>query len=241
MVALYGVGDALTFTGKPDNLVGGDRAIMALGAGLGAFALLLRRRRPIAVAIVSVVVHFLVYAPFLLIAALFSAGHYGRSWSRIAGVGMLAVAMQFLVALSKHGPSVDRALVMSTLCVGSVVAGLMFRDYQRNRMELSEAGKITARLDERARIAREMHDVVAHRVSLLVVDAGALEVSADRDPAWVSEMAGRIRETGRTALEELREILSVLSPSQRADSEEAPRVPGPGNARRLLRVRPLRR
>ncbi|MBO2446654.1 sensor histidine kinase [Actinomadura barringtoniae] len=228
VVALYGVGDSLTFTGQPDNLLGADRTVMAVGAGLGSFALLFRRRWPIAVAIVSVAVHFLVCAPFLLVAALFSAGQYGRSWSRVAGVCGLSVVMQLAVVLCFYGPSLDRALVMVMLCVGAVVAGLMFRDYQRSRMELLEAGKARARLDERARIAREMHDVVAHRVSLIVVDAGALEVSPDRDPAWVSKMAGQIRGTGRTALEELREILCVLTPSREAAVADAPRDPGPG-------------
>ncbi|MFD6949518.1 histidine kinase [Nocardiopsis sp. TSRI0078] len=74
---------------------------------------------------------------------------------------------------------------------------------------------------ERTRIAREMHDVVAHRVSLMVLHAGGLEVSTD-DPRTV-EAAGLIRTTGREALSELRGILGVL----RDDTAAAPTAPQP--------------
>ncbi|MEU8180382.1 histidine kinase [Micromonospora sp. NPDC049044] len=71
-----------------------------------------------------------------------------------------------------------------------------------------EARADQVRAEERTRIAREMHDVVAHRVSLMVVHAGALEVTA-ADPSTV-EAAALIRTTGREALTDLREVLGVL-------------------------------
>ncbi|WP_436887596.1 sensor histidine kinase [Nocardiopsis dassonvillei] len=74
---------------------------------------------------------------------------------------------------------------------------------------------------ERTRIAREMHDVVAHRVSLMVLHAGGLEVSSE-DPRTI-ETAGVIRTTGREALSELRGILGVL----REEGTAAPTAPQP--------------
>ncbi|MFF5054258.1 sensor histidine kinase [Micromonospora sp. NPDC000663] len=71
-----------------------------------------------------------------------------------------------------------------------------------------EARADRARAEERTRIAREMHDVVAHRVSLMVVHAGALEVTAA--DATTVEAAALIRTTGRQALTDLREVLGVL-------------------------------
>ncbi|WP_441250583.1 sensor histidine kinase [Kitasatospora sp. McL0602] len=71
-----------------------------------------------------------------------------------------------------------------------------------------------ARLEERTRIAREMHDVVAHRVSLMVVHAGALERIVDRDPDKARQSAQLMGEVGRQALNELREILGVLRMSE---------------------------
>ncbi|MEZ0091255.1 signal transduction histidine kinase [Streptacidiphilus sp. EB129] len=67
-----------------------------------------------------------------------------------------------------------------------------------------------ARVEERTRIAREMHDVVAHRVSLLVVHAGALERVVHKDPDKAAAGAKLMGDIGRQALDELRQILGVL-------------------------------
>ncbi|WP_181018634.1 sensor histidine kinase [Streptomyces lydicamycinicus] len=67
-----------------------------------------------------------------------------------------------------------------------------------------------ARNEERTRIAREMHDVVAHRVSLMVVHAAALQAVALKDPEKASKNAGLVGDMGRQALTELREMLGVL-------------------------------
>ncbi len=67
-----------------------------------------------------------------------------------------------------------------------------------------------ARMEERTRIAREMHDVVAHRVSLLVVHAGALERVVHKDPDRAAQSARLMGDIGRQALDELRQILGVL-------------------------------
>src|SRR6476661_2605864 len=67
-----------------------------------------------------------------------------------------------------------------------------------------------ARAAERQRIAREMHDVLAHRLSLLSVHAGALEFHPDAPVEEVAEAAGVIRESAKTALEELRGVIGVL-------------------------------
>ena len=80
-----------------------------------------------------------------------------------------------------------------------------------------------ARMAERTRIAREMHDVLAHRISLLALHAGGLEVRPDLPPAKVRETAGLLRSTARQALEELRGVIGVL----REDPGEQPTTPAP--------------
>ncbi|MFE6778555.1 sensor histidine kinase [Streptomyces sp. NPDC057702] len=67
-----------------------------------------------------------------------------------------------------------------------------------------------ARNEERTRIAREMHDVVAHRVSLMVVHAAALQAVALKDPQKASKNAALVGDMGRQALTELRQMLGVL-------------------------------
>ncbi|MEU0395037.1 histidine kinase [Streptomyces sp. NPDC006208] len=78
-----------------------------------------------------------------------------------------------------------------------------------------------ARTEERTRIAREMHDVVAHRVSLMVVHAAALQAVALKDPQKAVRNAALVGDMGRQALTELREMLGVL----RAGESEKRTVP----------------
>ncbi|RAG85276.1 sensor histidine kinase [Streptacidiphilus pinicola] len=79
-----------------------------------------------------------------------------------------------------------------------------------------------ARMEERTRIAREMHDVVAHRVSLLVVHAGALERVVHKDPDRAAQSAKLMGDIGRQALDELRQILGVLRTVEPDEQEPAP-------------------
>lgn len=80
-----------------------------------------------------------------------------------------------------------------------------------------------ARTEERTRIAREMHDVVAHRVSLMVVHAAAIQAVAAKDPAKAAKNAALVGDMGRQALTELREMLGVL----RAQAPRAVAVAAP--------------
>ncbi|MCM1973433.1 MULTISPECIES: sensor histidine kinase [Streptomyces] len=82
-----------------------------------------------------------------------------------------------------------------------------------------------ARGEERTRIAREMHDVVAHRVSLMVVHAAALQAVARKDPEKAVKNAALVGDMGRQALTELREMLGVLRSGGDAGAGRRPAVP----------------
>jgi signal transduction histidine kinase len=94
----------------------------------------------------------------------------------------------------------------------------------RERAERAEAERMLreeqARASERTRIASEMHDVLAHKVSLIALHAGALELHTSSDRARVVQGAALIRTTAREALQELRDVLGVL----RAESGEHTRA-----------------
>jgi signal transduction histidine kinase len=77
-----------------------------------------------------------------------------------------------------------------------------------------------ARQAERTRIAREMHDVLAHRLSLLSVHAGALEFRPDAPPDDIARAAGVVRAGARQALQDLREVIGVLR-----DTDDGSRIP----------------
>jgi signal transduction histidine kinase len=82
-----------------------------------------------------------------------------------------------------------------------------------------------ARGEERTRIAREMHDVVAHRVSLMVVHAAALQAVARKDPEKAVKNAALVGDMGRQALTELREMLGVLRSGDGTGARERSAVP----------------
>ncbi|MDK0519956.1 histidine kinase [Streptomyces sp. ML-6] len=82
-----------------------------------------------------------------------------------------------------------------------------------------------ARTEERTRIAREMHDVVAHRVSLMVVHAAALQAVAPKDPAKAVRNAALVGDMGRQALTELREMLGVLRSGESVTAAASGQVP----------------
>ena len=91
---------------------------------------------------------------------------------------------------------------------------------EREREEQAERAVI----EERTRIARELHDVIAHNVSVMVVQASAGEDVFDSDPARARESLSAVASTGRAALTELRRLLGVI----RADEDHAGYAPQPG-------------
>jgi signal transduction histidine kinase len=95
------------------------------------------------------------------------------------------------------------------------------------RAEAEQASRVAeARVAERARIAREMHDVLAHRLSLLATYAGALEYRPDAPPEQLARAAGVVRAGVHQALDELREVITVL----RDDDDIDGKHPLPGLA-----------
>ena len=101
---------------------------------------------------------------------------------------------------------------------------------ERARRAEAEQGRrvAEARAAERTRIAREMHDVLAHRLSLLATYAGAIEYRPDATPDQASRAAGVVRAGAHQALDELREVITVLREDDGAG--DAAQRPQPGLA-----------
>ncbi|WBB68380.1 histidine kinase [Micromonospora sp. WMMD812] len=93
--------------------------------------------------------------------------------------------------------------------------------HDRARRAEAEQGRrvAEARMWERRRIAREMHDVLAHRLSLLATFAGAMEYRPDSSPERLSRAAGVVRDGVHQALDELREVISLLRDDDPPHSE----------------------
>jgi signal transduction histidine kinase len=91
------------------------------------------------------------------------------------------------------------------------------------RAEEDQAHQIAeARMAERTKIAREMHDVLAHRLTLLAAYAGALEFRPDAPPAELARAGGVIRDGAHQALDELREVIGVLRDDPTDEERDRP-------------------
>ena len=148
---------------------------------------------------------------------------------------LLAAAVVFGVvgATASPGPTDVGvpALIVSAWLLGNYVGSrrrytaeleVKNRLLEQARIELADR----AVTDERLRIARELHDVVAHTMSVVAVHAGTGRMVADEDPAAARQALATIETTTRAALVEMRRMLGVL---RGADSEEpGTRVPAPG-------------
>ena len=192
-------------------------AVKVLDIALGSVAcvaLFWRRSHPLAVALLIVPLSAVsALAAMATLPAVFNAA-IRVPLRALAGVVALAVAGTAIFPLLY--PEVDGRGYGWQLTVGLLLTavalgwGLFVRAQRELFKGIRERGQEKAREAERRRIAREMHDVLAHRLSILSVHAGALENAGDRLPPEYVETAKVIRTSARTALEELREVIGLL-------------------------------
>lgn len=245
--ALGGGAALLYFVVAEEDLLLVDFVVDGTAGLLACLALWFRRRWPVAVAIVtSVLATVWGGATIAAMVGLFTVAVHRRA--RVA----LALAAANILAGYVTGvlrPPEDATLlelvgwsVTSTLVV--VAWGMFARARRqliwslRERAERAEAEQRLlaeqARHAERSRIAREMHDVLAHRVSLIALQAGGLEVRPDLPADDVRGTARVIRDTARRALEELRDVIGVLR-DEPSDAEPSARTPAPEAPQPTLR------
>src|ERR1700741_1335898 len=187
-----------------------------------------RRTHPAAVGIgVGAVSLVILTASGADLAAAFNAAIRARGRDLAVIVGLL-IAWAFASPLLY--PRAGSYWVNAGACV--LVTGVVFgwglfvrarRELVRSLRAQGDRAAEQAREAERRRIAREMHDVLAHRLSLLSVHAGALEFRPDAPPGEIAQAAGVIRDSAAAALSELRQVITVL----REDSDAAAGPPQP--------------
>ena len=206
----------------------GDVPIAALLVfAVASAALYWRRRAPLAVLGVAVAAWATTlgsgYADLggVAIIALYSAGrHATEAQDRWAKVGVAAaIAVVLVDGLTDPAPWGEAALGAVVMFVAWYVGRRLRlrseRAAQLLREQAAEARRIV--IEERTRIARELHDVVAHRVSLMTVQAGAAKAVAAEDPEGALRAMAAVEEAGRQALDELRHLLGVLRPETGLD------------------------
>jgi signal transduction histidine kinase len=166
--------------------------------------------------------------------ALYGVGRYATDdrWSQIGLGGVFAV-----IALSATVEGVTPVGIGFGFVVAFVVwylgRRLRLRAERASELEREQAAEARRAIaEERTRIARELHDVVAHRVSLMTVQAGAAKTVAADDLESAVQAMEAVEEAGRQALSELRHLLDVLRPEAEVDGLGP--QPGLGDVPRLV-------
>jgi len=178
------------------------------------------------------------FQPFVaLVLVSYSVG--SRCEGRRARYGppvLAAAAIPLFVGIALHGQSIDNIIpsylwMVTAWVVGRVVRGWRLRtvELERANRELAEQRELQAQaavILERGRIARELHDVIAHNVSMMAVQAGAAGRVLDGDQPDVRNALDVIADTGRQTVDEMRTLLGIL----RAQDATASLSPQPGLA-----------
>jgi signal transduction histidine kinase len=199
-----------------------------LGAGLVAIGLLpIRRQAPVGIAVLIAALGGIsssgVVAALIAVASV-SARRQPREIAAVAGTLLVVTLAWEGAGLTPATISPEEWPLIAGAIVVVVALPVVVGLYVGGRRELLASLRERARLadeeqalraaqaadHERTRIAREMHDVLAHRLSLVALHAGALEYRDDLDASEVRATAGVVRDNARTALTELREVLGVL-------------------------------
>jgi len=235
---------AVVFAVLAGNLAlmdGGEETPWAPGAwvltAVASFALVLRREHPWAVLIVTGAVGIVYYPAgypdtFLSVTFVFALANLTLLVGALAGaLSTFAILIGFLAAGRFQGASLatDGVAIAYTAValLGAVIAGEGLRTYRAALARAEEAERTReeeARLraaEERLRIARELHDVLAHQISLINVQAGAALHRRNEEQAFTA--LENIKRASKETLTELRRMLGVL----RQYDDEAPVVPAP--------------
>lgn len=208
---------------------------------VAALALLRRRERPVLVFAIALVCSGLVVVAqsdgqvaVAFLVSMYGAGRHASGRAATIGVPAAAMAFAVLETMRTNAPvseAVGGALMVFVIWyVGKRVRHRGERATLLASERAAQENRVLA--EERARIARELHDVVAHGVSLMTVQAGAAKTVALADPEGAVQAMAAVEQTGREALSELRHLLAVLRPDSSA-SELGPQ-PGLAGVERLV-------
>ena len=223
---------------------GGHTTADIVAGTLETIPLLWRRRWPLAVVVVvtgvalAIVVLDLRLLPFQLGVALYTlAASSGTRTARLTAAASIAIMTVALAAsgYARFGDSAARVVFLAAAwLLGDSIRSrrAYIHEIEEKATRLEREREVEARrvaAEEQARIARELHDVVAHALSVIVVQAGAADDVFQVDPRLAREPIRAIDAAARTALADLRRVLGVLQ----QDAELAPQ-PGLAAIDRLV-------
>lgn len=226
-VAMYAVSD-----GRGDIGWFGDAGLGVLSLGLVLF----RRRYPLLIALILTLLSaFVTSASGAVLVVLVSLGTR-RKWREcliVLPVWMSSGVLFAFLYPGDNGPEFISSLVTQALlfaacigvgaAIGSQRAAMAALQARAESAEAEQSSRIArAQASERTRIAHEMHDVLAHRISLIAMHSGALAYRTDLPREQIQQTAELLRDNADRAVSELREVLGVLRAEGEAEQSRAP-------------------
>jgi signal transduction histidine kinase len=229
-----------SFTGVFTEPIGEAPVLTSLIPGaLACLALVLRRRRPL---LTLVIVLAVLVIPTLLmptsltywdefmvwVLALYSCARHASRRGAVIAVLLSAATMAILPIEFAEMRDAGGILFNSALLVGGFAIGVLARSWAgyRDRIMLAAAERAVAEerasRAERARIARELHDVISHTITVIVMQAGGARLASAHDPHAAADALARIEALGRESLAELRTLLEVLRSDEPESTGTAP-------------------
>lgn len=164
-----------------------------------------------------------------LLATYSVAAHAGRA-ARLWTIPVLLAVLPLYLFRDPATTSVAKALPTYLIQAAAYAIGVVVRLRAQRAVAVEQAAEETMRevtlaaAEERLRIAHELHDVVAHGLSLMVIQASAARVAWERGDPLVGEGLRAVEESGRAALREMRWLLGVLRTDEPTDHAPAPRL-----------------
>jgi signal transduction histidine kinase len=223
---------------------GGQVFLVALCVPLTTVPLAFRRRYPVGAfcLIMAAVLATHTHATTVTFAAVLFAAYSAILYSpyrRLALLSVISAAVIVTAAFPDTTPPVPARFTALLVLLPTAAVAAAMRTWRRRagdsaeRLRLAQAGHEAqtrrAVEAERARIASELHDVVTHNVSVMVVQAGAARRVLGSSPEQAREALLAVEGSGRTAMGELRHLLGLLAPATGQENEEdATLVPQPG-------------
>jgi signal transduction histidine kinase len=229
----------------PHPMPGPQVVIDVVCGVLACLALLGRRRWPLGVAVACLLLGTVSSSatPAGLLSLASLAVHRPTRPALVVTALWIPSLLVFAAYSPTTGP-VSVLVLVTPLALAATAWGMFIRARRQLLLTLRERAlraeadqqlhEDQARMAERTRIAREMHDVLAHRISLLALHAGGLEVRPDLPPEKVRETAQLLRSTARQALEELRGVIGILREDPGSDHPPASPQPTLADIGRLV-------
>jgi signal transduction histidine kinase len=207
-------------------------------ASLGAVPVAMRRIRPLPAFVVILALYLVlgVIRPGEAVIVAFPAAYVlymvAVTYQRRVSAPALAATLIVEAVLALLGGTASNTLIpVGLLLIVFWTFGSMARQRRAYASGLQQQAASQAVAEERLRIARELHDVVAHSMAVIAVQAGFGQYVIDNQPTQAREALGAIQATSRDALDEMRRMLSVLrQPDASGTPPEAPRAPTDGLA-----------